>query len=116
AISADGRLVAYSSFSDNLVPGDMNGFGDIFVYNRQTGQLRRVSVGPGGSEENGSALTAALSLDGRMVGFRTDATNLVPGDTPTLDVYVVDTRVVQAVTAITINPPPSNTAPVANPA
>jgi hypothetical protein len=31
SISADGRLVAFRSFATNLVPGDTNGFADVFV-------------------------------------------------------------------------------------
>ncbi len=34
AISSNGRYVAYSSSSSNLVPGDTNGVSDIFVYDR----------------------------------------------------------------------------------
>src|SRR6476620_1625446 len=32
AISADGRWVAFASWASNLVPGDTNGYGDVFVY------------------------------------------------------------------------------------
>ncbi len=32
SISYDGRLVAFESYADNLVVGDTNGIGDIFVY------------------------------------------------------------------------------------
>jgi hypothetical protein len=32
AISADGRFVAFSSWANNLVPGDSNGSGDVFVH------------------------------------------------------------------------------------
>jgi len=32
AISADGRWVAFASWASNLVPGDTNGSGDVFVY------------------------------------------------------------------------------------
>ena len=31
AISADGRFVAFTSFASNLLPGDTNGGGDVFV-------------------------------------------------------------------------------------
>ena len=33
-LSADGRLVAFESWADNLVPGDTNGWADIFVRTR----------------------------------------------------------------------------------
>lgn len=34
SISADGRYVAFQSVASNLVAGDTNGFGDIFVHDR----------------------------------------------------------------------------------
>lgn len=34
AVSADGRVVAFSSWASNIVPCDLNGVGDIFVYDR----------------------------------------------------------------------------------
>jgi hypothetical protein len=44
AISEDGRHVAFSSASTNLVSGDTNGSADVFVHDRQTGATTRVSV------------------------------------------------------------------------
>src|SRR5438093_1696603 len=35
AMSSDGRFVAFESYSTNLVPGDWNGIGDVFVRDRQ---------------------------------------------------------------------------------
>jgi Tol biopolymer transport system component len=80
-ISADGRFVGFHSFASNLVPGDTNGTGDVFVRNRQTGATRRVSVGLGGAQGNGFSGNAAISADGRFVAFQSSATNLVPGGT-----------------------------------
>jgi hypothetical protein len=34
SISADGRFVAFHSFANDLVPGDTNGFFDVFVHDR----------------------------------------------------------------------------------
>jgi Tol biopolymer transport system component len=44
AISADGRFVAFESIAQNLVPGDTNAREDIFVKDRITGAVDRVSV------------------------------------------------------------------------
>ena len=44
SISADGRYVAFASFATNLVPGDTNMAGDVFVHDRVTGETRRLSV------------------------------------------------------------------------
>ena len=46
SLSWDGRYVGFDSTADNLVPGDTNGYGDCFVYDRQVGlQRRRESLG-----------------------------------------------------------------------
>jgi len=44
SISADGRYVAFESDADNLVSGDTNGFSDIFVHDRETGETICVSI------------------------------------------------------------------------
>jgi Tol biopolymer transport system component len=43
-LSADGRFVGLGSGASNLVSGDTNGVGDVFIHDRQTGQTTRVSV------------------------------------------------------------------------
>ena len=80
AISADGRFVAFDSLSDNLVSGDTNGYDDVFVHDRQTGDTERVSVNSGGGESDSRSSYAALSADGRFVTFASAAGNLVAGD------------------------------------
>ncbi len=91
AISADGRFVAFYSEATNLVSGDTNGADDIFVHDRQTGTTERVSVATGGAEATDYSYTPAISADGRFVAFRSDATNLVSGDTNgTADIFVHD--------------------------
>jgi archaellum component FlaF (FlaF/FlaG flagellin family) len=81
SISSDGRFVAFSSEASNLVPGDTNDDGDIFVHDRQTGQTTRVSVDSGGVQGNRSSDPPSISSDGRFVAFSSNASNLVPGDT-----------------------------------
>ena len=92
AISADGRFVVFSSTATNLVSGDTNGYGDIFVHDRQTGTTERVSVATGGGQGTGGAsYDPAISADGRFVAFYSLATNLVSGDTNgAADVFVHD--------------------------
>jgi Tol biopolymer transport system component len=86
-ISANGRFVAFTSLATNLVPGDTNGRQDAFVYNRKTGRTERVSVSSSGAQAqrgpdpNGGSAAMDMSADGRYVLFRSDASNLVPGDT-----------------------------------
>jgi Tol biopolymer transport system component len=81
ALSADGRFVAFTSDASNLVPGDTNGFGDVFVRDRRTGTTARVSLGTNGVQANSFSSDPALSAGGRFVAFTSEASNLVPGDT-----------------------------------
>ncbi len=77
AFSADGRYVAFGSWASNLVAGDGNVTGDIFVYDRQTETTTRVSVGLDGGDPDSYSFNPALNADGRFVAFESAATNLV---------------------------------------
>jgi Tol biopolymer transport system component len=91
SLSRDGRLLAFASSAADLVEGDANGTFDVFVRDRATGAVTRVSVGASGEEGNGASRTPRLSADGRLVAFQSEASNLVPGDgNGTWDVFVRD--------------------------
>jgi Tol biopolymer transport system component/putative cell wall-binding protein len=91
AISADGRFVVFSSSAPDLVPGDTNGWEDVFIHDRQTGTTELVSVGIAGAGADFISLDCAVSGDGRYVAFSSGATNLVPDDTNDhWDVFVRD--------------------------
>lgn len=85
SISADGRFVAFSSWSTNLVAGDTNGKQDAFVHDRLTGRTTRWSVDSNGHESIGDQFYAgnltAISGDGRVVAFTGWADDLVDDDT-----------------------------------
>ncbi|MFO0984251.1 MAG: hypothetical protein U1E76_21435 [Planctomycetota bacterium] len=100
-ISADGRYVTFTSFASNLVPGDANGFSDVFLHDRDpdgngvfdegNGVTRRMSVAPDGKGGNGPSAGGAISANGRYVFFWSFAINLVPNDTNlAYDVFVHD--------------------------
>jgi len=89
AISANGQLVAFRSTSSNLVVDDTNGVEDVFLYNRETEILERVTEGANDVSRN-----VAISSDGQFVSFATTASNLVPEDTNNaIDVLVYDREV-----------------------
>jgi uncharacterized repeat protein (TIGR01451 family) len=89
AISGNGRFVAFASSATNLVPGDTNQAGDVFVHDRLTGATVRASVAPDGSDAAGESFHPDLDADGHLVAFDSFAGNLVPGDDDsTLDVFV----------------------------
>ena len=91
SVSADGRYVAFYTTASNLVPGDTNGTFDVFVRDRLTGTVDRVSIASDGTQGNGDSVWPAISADGRYVAFHSHASNLVPGDTnQTWDVFVHD--------------------------
>ena len=91
SISGDGRYVAFLSDASNLALHDTNKTGDIFVRDRATGTLRRVSVSATGAQANRGSIAPAISADGQHVAFWSDASNLVAGDTNRVsDVFVRD--------------------------
>lgn len=97
SISADGRFVAFECSATNLVAGDTSSDYDVFVHDRLTGETIRASVSSAGEGGNSFSVGAALSANGRFVGFWSDSDNLVPNDTngvghPALgaDVFVRD--------------------------
>src|SRR5207247_9254654 len=65
AMSADGRVVAFSSLASNLVPGDGNPAQDVFVKHWQTGSIARVTVASNGTEANAASGNGGLGSDGR---------------------------------------------------
>ncbi len=79
SISEDGRWIAFTSDAHDLVIDDTNAAQDVFVFDRNTGQISRVSMGWDGSEGNGDSRTPSINGDGRYVAFRSSATNLVSG-------------------------------------
>ena len=107
SISASGRFVAFESVASGLVEGDKNKAKDVFVRDRSRELTIRISVGREGrprddsssddsSEEDGSSDDKSddsddrgsgdsdhpfLSGDGAFVAFRSEASNLVHGDT-----------------------------------
>jgi hypothetical protein len=117
-VSADGRYMAFESDATNLVNAssvggaDTNGATDIFVYDRQTCTIERVSLnsdeqqtrndtvetnpGPDVPCEVNNCSQAwsrrpSISADGRYVAFVSNATNLIPNDVNTWrDVFVRD--------------------------
>jgi Ca2+-binding RTX toxin-like protein len=91
SISADGRYVAFISGASNLTADDTNGHDDVFVYDRDTDTIERVSIGVGSVEANGESDAVAISGDGRHVAFQSAASNLVADDTnESLDIFIYD--------------------------
>jgi hypothetical protein len=91
-LSDDGRYLVFTSFADNLVAGDTNGFPDIFLRDLSCATTVRVSVASNGTEANNQSFAPALSsvTSGTLfVAYASDATNLVADDiNQTRDIFV----------------------------
>lgn len=91
SISAGSRFVAFISDASNLVRHDTNARHDVFVYDRSTHKMQRVSVSSAGTQGNNESFEPSISADGRFVAFYSDASNLVRHDTNAgRDVFVYD--------------------------
>jgi hypothetical protein len=93
SISGDGRFVAFQSFASNLSDGDHNDAEDVFVYDKRSQKVERVSV-DSSHEEGGwlmSSTKPAISSDGRYVAFQSLASNFAPNDAnKSQDIFIAD--------------------------
>ncbi|MCU1427473.1 MAG: domain protein beta Propeller, partial [Actinomycetia bacterium] len=91
ALSGNGRYVAFRSDATNLVAGDTNGVGDVFVRDLRRNTTTLVSVGRHRAPADGASSEPAISRNGQFVAFTSEATNLVRNDTNGVaDVFVRD--------------------------
>ena len=98
--SENGQFVVFESSADNLVNNDTNGDRDIFVLDRTTGMIEKVSNSSTGAQGNRNSYEPAISGDGRYITFESFANNLVIDDSNELqDIFVHDrnTRLTQRV-------------------
>ncbi len=77
-LSADGRFAVFMSWAENLVPGDTNGYPDVFVRDRVAGTTIRVSVNNDGSQRATGGYWAAISPNGRFIAFAPSSWNVSP--------------------------------------
>jgi Tol biopolymer transport system component len=81
SISADGRYVAFSYYYT----------GGIIVYDRVTRETTRVPISIDGTQVFINGDVRSISADGRYMAFRSEADNLVEGDTNgAIDFFVYD--------------------------
>lgn len=90
-IAANGRFVTFFCYAANVVANDTNAAADVFVLDRQTWLVARVSVSSSGAQADGASLYPRISGTGRWVAFQSVATHLVPNDTNGQpDIYLHD--------------------------
>jgi Tol biopolymer transport system component len=100
SISADGRYVVFASKADLTCQGlpecadeiaDRNHLADVYVYDNQSRATKRISRGHDGAEPDGPSYDPAISGDGRVVAFVSEASNLIRGSKGRLpQIYVFE--------------------------
>ncbi|HVE74897.1 MAG TPA: hypothetical protein VNA30_07430 [Mycobacteriales bacterium] len=85
AISGDGRIVAFQTQGAvpdcGEVPSQACPVRHVYVTDRRTNRTTIVSRTPAGAPANGDSYAATVSEDGRYVGYTSEASDIVPGDT-----------------------------------
>jgi hypothetical protein len=100
AVNIDGTVIAFSSSATNLASG--TSAGQIYVRDKAQGRTDLVSKRAGGVAGNDDSVDAAISGDGRLVAFQSQASNLVTGDTNGVtDVFLHD-RFTAATTRVSV--------------
>jgi Tol biopolymer transport system component len=98
AISDDGGKIAFCAFTNRLVKGDNNNLWDIFLWQKGTPGLKRISV-PGagaerdqGDESSSRVVWPSISGDGNSIVFATTSTTLAGDDRNGLqDIFLYNT-------------------------
>ena len=90
-ISADGRYVAFSSVSTNLVAADVNSGVDVYLRDVDANQTVLVSSNLAGTAGTNSSSAPSITDDARLVAFQSDATTLVTDPVEDTNVFVATT-------------------------
>ena len=91
SISYDGRYIPFESNATNLVPNDLNGHTDTFIYDTLNETVELISLAPDGTQANGSSSSGDINRSGDYVTFASFADNLVANDTNgQRDIFVYD--------------------------
>src|ERR1051325_2934242 len=103
AISHDGRFVAFESLASNLTAGVDATNGGVFVRDVFARTTMLASTSTSGAVPDGRSYRPAISGDGRIVVFWSQASNLVGGDTNgDEDLFAYD-RVTGTVTRVNLS-------------
>jgi hypothetical protein len=94
-ITPDGRYVVFSSTATNLLPGTAaapppapDAGSQIYRLDRTNGTIVRVSETADGVAANGVSVTPAVSADGDVIVFLSNATNLAPAGSTNTALFV----------------------------
>jgi signal peptidase I len=79
AISGDGRYVTFVAMDSNLVPGDLNRYRDLFLYDREADVTLLVSANRDGQPAGDHSSPASLNYDGSVIAFPSIAPDIAGG-------------------------------------
>jgi Tol biopolymer transport system component len=102
-ITPDGRYVAFDSMASTLVVNDTNQAPDVFVRDRQSGLIERVSVGSSEQQGDYGSQSPSISDDGRYVAFNSSATTFAAGTSQLLNQVYLRDRVNGTTTLVSVN-------------
>ncbi|MDF2958378.1 MAG: hypothetical protein K0S39_113 [Paenibacillus sp.] len=88
SISGDGRYTAFTTYRDDLVPGDDNNRNDIYVYDNRENTFKRVSLRADGSEHSGNSGFPSISRNGVYVAYEVKTSD----NRDETDIYVADSQ------------------------
>ena len=93
-ISVDNNLIVFSSCATNLISGiTANGNENVYLYNVATGVTKLVTAGASGVGGDNNSHPASISANGSVIGFASNATDLISGvttDGSNMNVYTYD--------------------------
>ena len=102
SVSDNGRYVVFESTAKNLVGDKTTSHSDIFLYDRITKKNSRISK-TAFDEANSSSYDGAISADGTVIVFSSNASNLVANDTGgNRDIFAYD-RTTSLLTRVSIS-------------
>lgn len=78
-LSGDGRYVVYSTEGTDVLPATVLSGDQIYAYDRVTGRTRRLGLTPDGRMGDGCSVEPAISGDGHLIAYRTNANDVAPG-------------------------------------
>jgi hypothetical protein len=97
SISYDGNRIAFYSHTSTLVANDNNGLWDIFLWEKNILNLKRISLTTDGKERNqgnesaNRIIAPAISGNGQYIAYSTTATNMISENTNNYqNVFVYD--------------------------
>jgi Tol biopolymer transport system component len=95
ALTPSGRLVGFYSFASNLVAGDTNDHGDVFVRDLKTGVTELISVRADGGLADDNSFDPVFAGSGRYVAFWSLSALASQGESGAGDIYVRDRKLGQ---------------------